>query len=266
MKSLSGNEIKKIELEILVSLSTFCKQNNIYYTLAGGTLLGAIRHKGFIPWDDDVDIVLPRKEYDKFLELTKINKIANQIEVIRPGDKDYYLPYAKVCDTKTVIDENGNLTNHGIWIDVFPLDNFPNNTVITKLWLYKSRILRAIIISMTSNLHNKNFSFKTISKSFFSVIANIVGKNKIVQKANKNARIFNSTKSKFIGGALWGYGIGERMKEEAYLKPEIVKFEGYNFNAPSCWDEYLKGLYGDYLVLPDEDKRKTHSVKAWYRE
>lgn len=120
-------EIKKIQLEILKYVDQFCSQNNIKYALGYGTLIGAVRHKGFIPWDDDIDIIMRRNDYNRFIEL--FSKETGRYKVWSHNlQTDYPIPYAKVTDEKTLKLEGTNYyVERGVDIDVFPLDDLPND-------------------------------------------------------------------------------------------------------------------------------------------
>ena len=121
-KELSLEEKKKILVSILSEVHNFCDENNLKYFLPGGTLIGAVRHKGFIPWDDDIDIYMPRNDYEKFL--CEFNKESERYQVISLKTDGYYLPFGKVIDTKTVLIENVDSDyKMGIYLDIFPLDN-----------------------------------------------------------------------------------------------------------------------------------------------
>lgn len=141
MRLISFEEHKKIQLSILRDIDVFCQKNQIKYFLAFGTLLGAIRHKGFIPWDDDIDIAMPRPDYNKFI--LSFNGMVDNLKVLAPEiDLDYYAPYANVYDTRTVLEEKG--TSHlkfeiGVKIDVFPIDGVPTNKIV---YCFVSSIMR----------------------------------------------------------------------------------------------------------------------------
>lgn len=263
MNYLTLDEIKQAELNILIAFDDFCKREGFYYTLAGGTLLGAIRHKGFIPWDDDIDVMIPRDEYNRLLKALKNKKINEDLDVLAPGDSGYFYPFAKIYNNKTIAEMEDNTSKHGIWIDVFPMDNLPENDVLCKKLFRKTRFWRAVVISMTTKLSGEKNAKKKIAKLVLKMYAGIYGKENVVKKSNQISQQYNNSSCKYIGGALWGYGTGERLDKKSYLTPCDVEFERHIFNAPKCWEEYLIGLYGEYMKLPPVEKRQTHHLKAW---
>lgn len=266
MKYLTLDEVKQIELDILIHFDSFCKNEELYYTLAGGTLLGAIRHKGFIPWDDDIDVMMPREDYNRMLQIVKTKKISKDFELLVPGDEGYFYPFAKVCNNKTVAEMDDNYSKHGIWIDIFPMDTLPEDNDNLRKLFKKTRFWRAVVISMTTRLSGEKSAKKKIAKLALKIYANIYGKAKVVKKANQIAQSYNNTETSYIGGALWGYGPGERLNRNDYLDSCEVEFEKHYFKAPKCWKEYLIGLYGDYMKLPPVEKRQTHHLKAWRKD
>lgn len=266
MKYLTLDEVKQTELDILIHFDSFCKNEELYYTLAGGTLLGAIRHKGFIPWDDDIDVMMPREDYNRMLQIVKTKKISKDFELLVPGDEGYFYPFAKVCNNKTVAEMDDNYSKHGIWIDIFPMDTLPEDNDNLRKLFKKTRFWRAVVISMTTRLSGEKSAKKKIAKLALKIYANIYGKAKVVKKANQIAQSYNNTETSYIGGALWGYGSGERLNRNDYLDSCEVEFEKHYFKAPKCWNEYLIGLYGDYMKLPPVEKRQTHHLKAWRKD
>ena len=124
MREIQFEEMKKIELNILIYFTEVCEENNLRYYLGGGTLLGAVRHKGFIPWDDDIDVMMPRPDFQKLLSLSINNENYN---IIKPGTAGYYYNFAKLVDTRTILEEKGikRIDGLGVYIDIFPLDGMP---------------------------------------------------------------------------------------------------------------------------------------------
>ena len=140
MKKITPEEIKKIQLDLLIQFAEFCKKNNLYYCLAYGTLLGAIRHKGFIPWDDDIDVIMPRPDYEKFCKLVAEKKIATSLQ----NNSTY--PFVKIIDTRTLVRERfAQKEEVGIWIDVFVLDGNFNNRIINFLHYKIAFVIKKIL-------------------------------------------------------------------------------------------------------------------------
>ena len=173
MNYLTLDEVKKIELDILIQFDTFCKNEGLYYTLAGGTLLGAIRHKGFIPWDDDIDVMMPREDYNRMLQIVRDKKNGSKFDFLIPGDPDYFYPFAKFCDNETVAEMDDNYSKHGIWIDIFPMDNLPEDNEFLRKFFKKTRFWRAVVISMTTKLSGEKNIKKKIAKLILKIYANL---------------------------------------------------------------------------------------------
>lgn len=264
-KYLTSKEKKEVAYNILVKFVEFCEKNNLYYTLSGGTLLGAIRHKGFIPWDDDIDVNMPRKDFEKLRELLVEEKISDNISFSDINDENNFYPFIKLYDNRTeqkMEDGNGVI---GIWIDIFPVDSIPENKSEQAKLIRKARFWRAAVISLNSNLKNSKGIIKNIGKAFFKFVSIFVGKKYFVIKANENSQKFENEKTNLVGGILWGYGSGEILTKDEYFNCEKFQFRDRYFNAPKGWEKYLTGLYGDYMQLPPKEKQVSHNTKAWWK-
>ena len=264
MKKIETNEIKQKELNILFYFDSFCKQNKLKYHLAGGTLLGAIRHKGFIPWDDDIDVCMPRPDYEKFIKLYSVTDSCYKLK--SNYLKNFSAPFTKIVDIKTKIISQFNESdvNTNLWIDIFPVDGLPEELDKVKKIYDECDFYRTVLNLSSAKLGEGKTKFRKYSKYILKPLAQIYGKQRCIDKIEQIAAQYPYETSKYVGAITWGlYGVGERMLKSEFEKTVEVEFEGHKFPAFSCWDSYLKGLYGDYMQLPPVEKRKTHDMVAY---
>ena len=263
MKRLNLKEIKKIELSILLQLDEYCKQNSLKYYLTYGTLLGAVRHKGFIPWDDDIDVCMPRTDYEKFLSEMEHKPINSSLEVCEPRFGNLDMPYCKVFAKNTVVATKyvTDKANARLWIDVFPVDGLPADLAIVAQISKKCKFYRTMLGLCSANLGEGTTEFRKWSKYFLKPLANMYGKSNLINKLSEIAKQYSYESSCYVGNIF--YGVQDRMLKSEFEKSIEVEFEGYKFPTFSCWDSYLRGLYGDYMQLPPVDKRRTHNMEAY---
>ena len=269
LKPLEMEEIKKIELNILTEFADFCKKNDLKYYLGYGTLLGAVRHKGFIPWDDDIDVLMPRPDYNRFVELTGFNPIKENLETrlykacLHPN----IYPFAKLIDNSTIVFEKGKSKKNisGLWIDIFPLDGYPEDKSKAYALFDKYQRLRKLQDLATTNPFyiNQSLIKKIIKTLILSPAAKLYGIKKLCAKINLLAQTFSYEDSKALADFTWGDSRDcYLLKEE--LEPAVeLQFENRTFKAPASYDLYLKRLYGDYMQLPPENERVSHGMKAF---
>lgn len=266
MKELTLQELKNIEFDILKVFDAFCKENNIRYFFAYGTLLGAIRYKKFIPWDDDVDVLVPREDYDRVIRLFRDDERYRLFAFEKAPN--YRFPFAKLCDmtTRKVEFNLNNGLELGVDIDIFPLDAWDND-------LEKAR--------QEAKCIKKNMGYLGYSKSEKAVAANPVkrfikavliiifkmfGSRYFLKKIMKAANKPEQKGSAYVGCKTWCvYGTRGIHRAEAFADSVEIEFEGEKFPAPVGWDEYLTDLYGDYLPEPPKEKQKTHHAFKAYR-
>ena len=258
MTTLNTDEIRKYQLEVLKKVDAFCKEYNIQYFLAYGTLIGAIRHKGYIPWDDDIDIMMLRKDYDRFIK--SFNNWDKAIKVVSPEiDKACPYPWAKVYDTKTSLCEESSVKYEiGINIDVFPIDGLPNDVKSYKRLEKKATICRNLnaikVIKITKRRSALNnfillsgkliFSFLKLSK-ILNIYVNIA-RNCPDKEYNNVACVFSSNLK------------NATVPKEVFSEIIMVEFEGCFYPAPIGYNQWLTNIYGDYMQLPPIEKRVTH--------
>lgn len=266
-KYLTNREIKSCELRILLEFQKFCTDKNLRFYLSGGTLLGAVRHNGFIPWDDDIDICMPRKDYEKLIKLYDNAEQKYQLRAIQLNS--FTAPYAKIVDVSTHVesqyteDEN----NSHLWIDIFPVDGLPEGLYEVEQIYSKCSLYRQIFMLTDAKLGEGKSVFRKYAKYLLKPLAKLYGKVRCVKNIERIAQRYPYEDSKYVGAITWGlYGVGERMLKSEFEKAVMVEFEGYQFPTFSCWDSYLKGLYGDYMQLPPVEKRQTHDMKVYIKE
>lgn len=269
MRSLTNGEVKSIEFEILCKFSVFCEENNLVYMLCGGTLLGAVRHGGFIPWDDDIDILMPRPDYEKLLNEggLKYQSLGTTVEMWhwKNGKSNY--PFIKFVDKRTCLKGKyiqDNMDVGKVWIDIFPLDGNPNDMKKTKILYRKVKILRSLLMLKLAKAGEGKSFFKKLLKPVGIFILKPVSVKWLCKKMDDLSKTYDYEKSSYAGGVLWGYGTCEQMKKIHYEKLVKLKFEKKYFDVPEAYDEYLSNLYGDYWKLPPEGERtEGHAFQAY---
>jgi lipopolysaccharide cholinephosphotransferase len=266
MEYLTLKEVQNIELNILLKFDSYCKKHNLYYTLIAGTLLGAIRHKGFIPWDDDIDVAMPRADYERFITLCASEPVSDDLTLLHHMNSEYYYPFAKLCNVNTIAKMSDNCSQHGIWLDIFPVDGLPDTLSEQKKLFWKIKIGRNAIIAMTTDFSNRDEVNKQFAKKVFNAYATVVGKEKILERQEVISKSYDGTKTKYVAPVVWcAGGTSEVMENAEFMKKVSVQFEGYEFPAPSCWHSWLTNRYGDYMKLPAEKDRQQHHLQAWYK-
>ena len=264
---LTIEEVHNEQAKMVKTLTNFFDQNNLTYFLCGGTLLGAIRHKGFIPWDDDIDILMPRPDYEKFKEMTYNKPLTENIKVISLLNKDCIYPFCKVCNLNYKVKEEWweQKDNSYLWLDVFPMDGLTadekeNAKLYKKIHFYRN-LLSLRILDKEKIVESSKTKLKAILKPFLKLFVNLIPIRTIANKIDKLSRTYDYEKCEYVGGTMWGYGAQERLRKTDVEKKVKVEFENMQLYTFSCWDEYLTNLYGDYMKLPPIEKRQIHLAK-----
>ena len=263
-------EIQKIAFEILKYVDKFCRKNNIKYSICGGTLLGAIRHKGFIPWDDDIDIMMPRNEYERFLKLMDNEyKEGNKYKCLHYGKDfpDYYYTFAKVVDLDTHLEESTLINNKdlGIFIDVFPVDGIPSKNP-AKIAKKAHHYNRMIVHSNMTKVDKTGISTGKylIKKLLITPYAKLLGRDYWLKKHEKYVKSFPLDKFEYGNLYSGSIGIKEMFPKKFFDEIIEVDFEGYKLLAIKEYTKYLEHTYGDYMTPPPPEKRVApHNTKIY---
>lgn len=265
MEELSNKEIKQVQLDILNQFDEYCKINNLKYSLTFGTLLGAIRHKGYIPWDDDIDVMMPRPDYMKF-----INSFNGAVENIRVvsiyNNKNYPYPYAKVENTKTRLIEFSSIKYEiGINIDIFPLDGVPSDNKRFSFYFKKIKFLRNILAIKTIKTSSSRNIYRNSFLILLKIVCAFISYQYIVQRIEKEILKFEYENSEYLMNPCINSKASFRAHKEIFEHFCLVNFENKQYLAISEYDKYLTILFGDYMKLPPLDQRASHHAYKAYR-
>ncbi len=260
MRKLSIEECKKISIDILCDIADYCEKHDLRYYLSVGTLLGCVRHKGFIPWDDDIDIMMPRPDYQKL-----IKKYDGKYIILDPHSG--YLYYSKAYDPNTVKYEPGTDYRKyeplGVDIDIFPLDGMVNDKeVLDKLYKKECFLETLLRLSNQPIFYRKN-PIKCINR----IVPRIIGSKNLVKMIEKNAMTYDYDSNDYVVRMRWSpNGFTGALPKEIY-GVSYGEFEGEFFRIPSGYDEWLKAFFGDnYMELPPEEKRVIHEMDCYIKD
>lgn len=270
MRKIEFEELKKIELDMLVLFDEYCKKHGLRYYLAYGTLIGAARHKGFIPWDDDIDICMPRPDYERFYAMQKDEPVAEHLYAITYRDvKSCICPFIKLQDARTAGHETDKREEFetAVWIDIFPMDGVPADDPMMEK--DSPRLKRLVhLISLTTRPFVFTYDPLRLAKRWY--INKRYGKmdvHKVCAEIEEIAMRVPYDESERVGFLTFSVDVPKAIfSREGYDNPILMDFEGYKFPAPSNYDEILTSIYGDYMTPPPEDKREIHPFDAWWRD
>lgn len=263
---MTQKEIQAVCMDMLRLVDQICKAENIPYFLSGGTLIGAVRHKGFIPWDDDIDIMIPRPEYERFLKAAPkhMPERYRMVHCSLPGD--YAMPWARIWDlhTRLIPSYTQKVFTSTLFLDVFPIDALPSNRRMSDLFFKKIRA-HDILLKCSRRKALRPDERLRWMKKILMALTSIRQPCQWACSLDKAAKCRDFAKAKYAGVVtVTHYGRRERMPIEVFQDSVPVTFEGETFPAPIGYDTYLRNLYGDYMQLPPEDKRVSlHNMEAY---
>ena len=277
-KSIVASEIqlkqlKNIELNILKIFEMICEKENIEYFMAGGTLLGAVRHKGFIPWDDDIDIVMKRAEYNSFLKVCD-KYLPDYMKLVNPEtDPHYGLTFSKLMDTRSEFGEiftKDIPVEKGVFIDIFPLDNAPDSRMKRSIHKIKRYYWKKMLLLKCKYNFGKK-GVKGLIYKLLELYANLFTKKYIIKKYETNAQKYNLKSTKQVVNLSGVYEYDRECLNREWLEETIkISFEGMRLKAPKGYEGVLASLFGDYMKLPPKEeqinKHELASLVLYYEE
>ena len=248
-------------LNLLIELDKVCNQYQLRYFLTGGSMLGAVRHHGIIPWDDDIDIVMPRPDLEKLKSISS-HAFPENCELVDYHTKGYPFRFCKLMDKNTtVVESQYNFFIGGVWIDIFAFDGLPGNkgtaekyyrTAYAPNWYRLYSLYTPVNIILNKGMRPFMLSLRHFWRHIFYSVPNLI------YKLEKVAMKYEYDKAEWIINFQGGYGLREMTKREYFDEYILADFEGYKFRIPQKYDAYLTGIYGDYMTPPPENKRASN--------
>ena len=265
---ISIDEVKQLQLDVLDAIDKFCEENSIVYSMACGTMLGAVRHKGYIPWDDDIDIYLLRDDYRILIE--KFPKVYNDYYELISLERDdiWDRPYAKAFDNRTIVEENANCAVLiGVNIDIYPIDDVPDEE---KRWLQYNR-RRRFYQKLVPIKYLKWSSNKSLMRNILLILSkvplSIISCRRLACFLSAYAERNNGNGFSHVFECVQGMLQKNRFDKNLFNEIERYPFEDRFFKGFADSDEYLRNAYGDYMKFPPLDQQVSHhDFSAWWKK
>lgn len=264
MNTISFKESREIMLETLDSIDKCCRENDINYSLCWGSLIGAIRHHGFIPWDDDIDLMMSRRDYNRFLEVYNDDKF-NIYTPLKDKNCIHLLTKVYRKDTRVIFNNYNKKSLFGLWVTIFPYDNVPD--VGLKKWEMKRTLLTKLYLFKTFRYFDTDTMILKITKFILQISVAFCSSFTLAKKIEKHLSKYNQLKTRKI--CIWDCSFG--FSRFFYFPSELfegyvdVDFDGIKSRMIKGYDTFLRMYFGDYMQLPPEEEREpSHDYIAYY--
>lgn len=255
---MSFDEMKSVQINILQVIHNFCEEHDIRYSMACGTLLGAVRHKGYIPWDDDIDIYLLREDYERLM--SEFPKQFNNIRIASLSrDPTWEYAYAKAYDERTYVRETAVINKSiGVNIDIYPIDRVPEEKRKWKRYNLKRKIIHKAYYVKFLKFNKDRLFFKNLFHIVAKLLLLPLSLRKIAVFINKFAQKYNDTTSPLVFESIQGWRVKNPFLRQSMQEVIDMPFENKVFKGMKGYDDYLKAAYGKYMELPPVEKRVNH--------
>lgn len=262
-------QLQLYELNLLKTFADICEKNNLRYYMIGGTMLGAVRHKGFIPWDDDIDIGMPREDYIRFLEIAQ-KSLPHQYKILNyKKDKDYLRYFSRLVDTRVKIynDSNTDTLIENAWMDIFPLDGTSNIGFVRNLQfliLCVNRVMYhfSCFEQMVNLMRPGRPKYQQLIIKFGMKFK--VGRRRdskaILDKIDRKLQRYSFDKSDYVMNFFGAYVKKEVLPREWFGEAKKYQFEDAMLNGPAEYDIYLRQFYGEYQIPPSDEHKDKHTI------
>lgn len=263
-------QLQTVLLDALAHFKSVCEKHGLTYFLSNGSMLGAVKYQKFIPWDDDVDILMPREDYDQLIALKEISTGPYEL-LCRENTPQWRAPYAKLTDRRTVLKE-GEFTfgvELGASVDIFPLDKWHPNVKRAHLQArFQNILVRMMFGANVPRFATKKRGIQKVILGCIWAAGHVVGSQRLCRWLERRARRWAKYPDGHLGCVVWScYGTREVLPAEIFAGAEMVRFGGDDYPVPVGYDTYLTSLYGDWRKeLPPERQKSNHSIRVWWKD
>lgn len=262
------NKLQQEELKIFKEFVKICQDNNLCYYICGGSFLGAVRHHGFIPWDDDIDVAMPRRDFERFIEISP-NKLSNQLYLSTYKRDDHFTLVAQIINKNKefTLNNSAKIVPIGAWIDILVIDGAPDPGIkrigFGIKYMYYRMMSQFSHFNEVVNLQKKRPWYENMAIRFAQVtnIENRLNPIKIGDKFHKFLKKNSYEKSDYVATFMGAAKMKEILPKDVYGKGTNYEYEGMIIKGPDKYDEYLTHFYGDYMIPPSVEQQNKHNVK-----